>query len=214
MPEALHVDSDRVVALVFADHDEQIAVAAAIRTDDALRDVDVRQTRRCEPVPGHVIPVVAVTDIDAVWFVAAHDPHVVERLRAFASLGIEGHLVDTIERWPAPPDHDRTSPRRLAFVSRLATIDRATFRERWGVHAGLVRIHQPSIAAYTQHVIVDSWGPTPRAFDGIAEFAYVTRPDGTTAPRYDSDHGRDLLAADVAGLLAPGGSRSAWMRRA
>jgi hypothetical protein len=197
--------------LVFAHHDQQLAVAAALRADEVLHDATVRQTHRGEPATGHEIPVVAVTDVDAVWFVAAHDSRVVERLRAFASLDIEGHLVDTIERWPAPSGHDRSS-RRLAFVTRLATIDRATFRERWSVHAALVRAHQPSIAAYTQHLIVDSWGPVPRPFDGIAEFAYVTHPDGTTPPRYDSDEGRDALAADIAGLLAPGGSRSVWVR--
>jgi hypothetical protein len=135
--------------LVFAHHDQQLAVAAALRADEVLHDATVRQTHRGEPATGHEIPVVAVTDVDAVWFVAAHDSRVVERLRAFASLDIEGHLVDTIERWPAPSGHDRSS-RRLAFVTRLATIDRATFRERWSVHAALVRAHQPSIAAYTR----------------------------------------------------------------
>lgn len=184
-----------------------------MRTDDDLRDLSVRQTHRCGPAPGQVIPVVAVTDIDAVWFVTAHTPQVVERLRSFASLGVEGHLLDTIERWPAPRDHDGASPRRLAFVSRLATIDRATFRDRWEVHARLVRVHQPSIAAYTQHLIIDSWATATRSFDGIAEFAYITNADGSTPPRHDSDEGRDLLAADIAGLLAPGGSRSVWVRR-
>jgi hypothetical protein len=82
------------------------------------------------------------------------------------------------------------------------------------VHAGLARVHQQSIAAYTQHLIIDSWGVTPRSFDGIAEFAYLTHLDGTTPPRYDSDEGRDILIADIAGLLAPGGSRSVWVRSA
>ena len=202
------------VVLVFTTAHDEAVVAHEMRNHEALREVAVRRLARSEPAAGHEIPVVAVTDVEAVWFVPAHDPLVFERLQLFATFGIEVHLVDTIERWPVPVDHDASSPRRLAFVSRLAAIDRATFRARWDVHAGLARVHQQSIAAYTQHLIIDSWGVTPRSFDGIAEFAYLTHLDGTTPPRYDSDEGRDILIADIAGLLAPGGSRSVWVRRA
>lgn len=193
---------ERAVVLVARTVHDDASIAAALEPLDAA----TRRLVRCA-VPADVpVPASGVDDVEAMWIVRLTDACTVDDVRA-ATDGIEGHLVTTHERWPASGDHV-VPEHRFAFVHRRAGLDPLAFAAAWEVHAALVRVHQPAVAAYSQHLVADRWH-APAAYDGIAEFGYRTAAGGPL-PRFATPEAEAILAADIAGFLAPGGSRRVW----
>jgi hypothetical protein len=102
---------------------------------------------------------------------------------------------------------DDTEPplSRWVFVVRNPALDGDGFAERYAHHAELARVHHPSIGRYTQDVVRRALTDGAPWFDGVSELGFWDREAWQTR-HYDSDEGKALMQADIAGFLTPSGS--------
>ena len=94
---------------------------------------------------------------------------------------------------------------RWVFLVRNPALDADGFAERYAHHAELARVHHPSIGRYTQDVVQRALTDGAPWFDGVSELGFWDREAWQTR-HYDSDEGKALMQADIAGFLDPSAS--------
>ena len=113
--------------------------------------------------------------------------------------GTEAWEVEEHVQW----DSDDMAPgvKRVSFVQRLPSLDRATFASYWSEHhAPLARQHHPGVRRYVQNVVIAALTDASPDVDGIAELSFASVDDMKTR-LYDSDAGKAAIAADVARFI-------------
>ena len=109
----------------------------------------------------------------------------------------EGSQVYAVVERPQWASNDPVGVTRVSFLRRSAGLTRQQFGDHWrDIHAPLARRHHPNVIRYVQNVVVASLTPETEEVDGIAELSYVSVED-MHERHYDSDAGRDIIAADV-----------------
>ena len=113
--------------------------------------------------------------------------------------GTQAWEVEERVQW----DSDDVEPgvKRVSFIHRLPSLDRATFASYWAEHhAPLARQHHPGIRRYVQNVVIAPLTDDAPDIDGIAELSFASVDDMKTR-LYDSDEGKAAIAADVAKFI-------------
>lgn len=113
--------------------------------------------------------------------------------------GVDAYLATPHHQWDRIGGPAEVT--RLVFVRRHPDLTHDQFVEHWTtVHTPLARRHHPGLGRYVQHVITDALTPDAPAFDGLAELGFASRAD-LRDRMYDSEDGREAVAADVASFL-------------
>lgn len=117
------------------------------------------------------------------------------------------YRVEPRVQWSDPVVEPSAPVTQFSGVVRAAVLDHEGFVAHWSQrHAPLARVHHPGIARYVQHVVTGTITPDSPALDGIAELAFASEEDLRNR-FYDSEPGREIIAADVQRFLAP---RTGW----
>jgi uncharacterized protein (TIGR02118 family) len=107
--------------------------------------------------------------------------------------GADAYRVEERVLW----DRDSSVVTRISFVQRAERLSHDEFARHWAaVHAPLARVHHPGLARYVQNVVVEKLTPDAPDVDGIAELGFASLEDFRER-MYDSDEGREVIAADV-----------------
>jgi|GEM_PF-1246654 len=107
----------------------------------------------------------------------------------------ESVLVDYSRAWP----DGIVSPgvRRISFIKAKPELTRTEMARHWhDEHWPLARVHHPKLWRYVQNVVVEPVTAQTPEVDAIAELHFVTLDD-LENHFYDSDAGREIVAADV-----------------
>lgn len=106
--------------------------------------------------------------------------------------------VDEHVAVPGPKDCAVTM---VSLLRRRPDLTPAAFSAHWRErHAPLARRRHVGLAAYRQHVVVETLTAGTPAIDGIAQLGFRTREDFEQR-FFDSDEGRAEIMADVARFL-------------
>jgi uncharacterized protein (TIGR02118 family) len=90
----------------------------------------------------------------------------------------------------------------VALVRRRPELTRAEFARHWAArHAPLARRHHVGVSVYVQHVVERAVTPGGAEVDGVAELGFPDR-EAFRDRYYDSDAGREAIAADVRRFIA------------
>src|SRR5207245_816987 len=92
-------------------------------------------------------------------------------------------------------DSDDIAPgvKRVSFIHRLPSLDRATFASYWAEHhARLARQHHPGVRRYVQNVVIAPLTDGTPDIDGIAELSFASVDEMRTR-LYDSDEGKAAI---------------------
>lgn len=137
----------------------------------------------------------ALDDDAAVVFTWLNDGDAVPDLPA----GAQAWEVDERCQWDDAPG--AAGIKRVIFVHRLPSIDRDAFAAHWSNdHAPLARKHHPALRRYVQNVVVARLTVDAPDIDGIAELSFAS-VDDMRHRMFDSDEGREIIAADVATFI-------------
>jgi hypothetical protein len=173
--------------------------------------------RPCTDEPAEHPP--DVTAIAMAWLTDAPDPAGPQRW--FPGASVDAYVVDEHVR----VDYERSWPdgvaspgvRRISFVRAASGLSRDQMARHWGeVHWPIARVHHPALWRYVQNVVVAPLTRGAPEVDGIAELHFRTIDD-LRDRFYDSDEGRQVVAADVEQFLERGAgwrvlARETWVR--
>jgi hypothetical protein len=154
--------------------------------------------------------------ISGIWILHPPPFDALDAVLATHGERIEAYEADTRDQWRYGDDEPGGlvgRPLRLAFVNRRPDITEQQFDERWDVHAGVAREHQPDFRRYRQHLIRRAITPAAGGYAGVAELEHRHVTAATPIRRAASPESEAIVNDDIRGFLAPGGARSVWVAR-